>query len=121
LNRRLRHLVPALIIASGILVGTFLSTRLAESGGLVIMGPFVLAGSIVLASEFERRIHASSRKRVWVAAAVAGIYVAAASIIGFRDPNGVADVVPLLGAGAIVVLAAPGARGRCCSGDTHGA
>ena len=121
MSKRLQHLFPALTIALGILGASALSLRFQESNWLVMAGPFVLAASIILASELERRIHSSSYRRVWVASVVAVLYFIVATIVGMHDPSRVADIVVLLGAGAIVVLGSPGARGRCCGGTANSA
>jgi len=103
----LQRLLPAIVLALGILAGTAVSAWLEDSGWLVMAGPLVLAGSLVAAGVLAQRRCDASAARTRAAIGVGAIFVVAAAIIAWRDPARVANIVPLLGAGGLVVLGTP--------------
>ncbi|MHC4845528.1 MAG: hypothetical protein ACYTCU_05130 [Planctomycetota bacterium] len=95
----LRRLLPAILLALGILAGTAVAAALSHAGWWVMAGPLVLGACIAVAGALEQR--------QGVAVAVGAIFVLAAAIVALRDPARVPDAVPLLGAGGLVVLLRP--------------
>lgn len=110
-----RRLLAAIVLALGLLAGTAVSAMLSDSGWLVMAGPVLVACAIVGACAVEQWQREGGRARMWAAVGVGAIYIAATVIVGWSDPASVVNVVPLLGAGGIVVLGGADSNERACA------
>lgn len=117
---RLRQLVPALVLAGGILSATALATRGTPSVGLVLAGTVVLVCSILASAAIQRRLHPASAVTARESILVSAVFLVAAAIVAVRNPGHVPGLIPLLGSGAFVVLL-PRSRRVPCMGASSDA
>ena len=99
------RLIGPLILAAGILGATIVSMLAAESAWWVLAGPLIMALATVVAVLAERRVHGPSRGAMAAALIFGAAMVLAGVILAVKNPLGVAVAMPILGGGAVVVLA----------------
>lgn len=111
---RWTQLLPALALAGGILAGTAVTRAAPRLGFSVLAGPLVLAVAILLVGELVRRQPEAPRGMRTASVILAVATLAASIFVTGSDPARVGEVLPLLGAGAVVlVLGDGGHRARC--------
>jgi hypothetical protein len=89
-------LLPALVLAAGVIVSTLLTKLTVDQGGWVLLGPALMAAALVGAA---RTAGTAGRMAGLLAAAL----VLGAIVVALRDPQRLAALMPVLGA----VTAAP--------------
>ncbi len=104
--RRLKQLLPSMVLAGGILVGT--AVAVSTPSALWWIGPLLLAFSIVGARVLDNSI-AARRKTAGVGSAVfiAIAFFVATALVAYADPAWVAMMIPVLGGGSVAVLSEP--------------
>lgn len=117
-----RQLLPAIVVALGILASTQIAALMPGSAWpssptlQAMVGPLILAVAIGMASLLSGR-H-PERTRWIVACILGGIVLAASAIIVIKDPAGVTTLLPILGAGVGFSALLPARRqdaSRCAS------
>jgi len=112
------HLIPALVLAGGILAATAVAAAAPGLGTSALAGPLVLVASILLVGELVRRQPGAPRGSRPAAAILGGAALLASALVAGSDPSRMAELLPLLGAGAVVlVLGDGGHRAGCRSRD----
>lgn len=112
---RLLLLVPALLMAGGILAGTAVSARLDDGDpglALVLIGPAILALTMLAGCLVARRQGRLPRGGLLAGTILAASVMVACTIAGWNDPARVTDLLPLLGGGGILPLIS-GGTGTC--------
>jgi hypothetical protein len=109
-----RDLSSSLLVAVGILVSTFVASRAAGSGWLVLTGPFLLALTIVGADALNARLRGESSGPSWAALLMAGSCLLAGLIVTLRDPAVVKTLMPIIGMAAYVTVLRPESGSKTC-------
>jgi hypothetical protein len=109
-----RQLTGALVLAAGILGGTALAVATRDRGWWVLSGPIALALSFVVVA-WSRPGRRASAPAAWILAAAA---IGSAVLVAAKDPEIVALLLPIVGAGGFVLLDTSWASRRegCASG-----
>ncbi|HTD28992.1 MAG TPA: hypothetical protein VK660_06340 [Xanthomonadaceae bacterium] len=112
------QLGPSAILAAGIIGSTLASVLAAKSGCLVLAGTSLLAVSLVGADALHARLTGKRSGPSTAALLLAGAFVLAGAIVGFRDPRAVASLIPFSGsaAWATLFLLRPKSGPSACSG-----
>jgi len=109
-------LVPSILAAAGILVGTQVSVLALDTGAWPLAGPVVLAALLVAAGVVGERLDELPRGGLAATVILAGAVVVSCGIVAARDPARVPDLLPIIGAGAaFVVVCGQGRCGRRCA------
>lgn len=111
---RWTQLLPALALAGGILAGTAVTRAAPHLGFSVLAGPFVLAAAILLVGELVRRQPEAPRGMRTASVILALATLAASVFVAGSDPARVVEVLPLLGAGAVVLVLGDGGQSTRC-------
>jgi hypothetical protein len=112
MNARFQVLLPALVLAAGILAATSISFFTTESRWLALVGPLALAGTVVAARAIGRG--ARKAQPEWLSTTVisaVSLFVAGA-IVAVADPAGVPLILPVLGGASVIALDRPS---RCAA------
>ena len=96
------RLSPALLLALGILLTSWMSAALPAH--LYLVAPAVLALFVVAASALARRVQAVPRTHLLGALVYALAILAGSALTALKDPALVSDLLPILGASAVVVI-----------------
>lgn len=110
------NLVPAILLAIGIIVWTAVAARLSDSGWLVVAAPLLLALTIVGADALASRLRGEPFVPSWIGLAMGASFLAACLIVALVDPTRVALLIPVLGgacAGTMVALHPTSRRMAC--------
>ena len=105
--QRLKRVMPTLVLAIGICVGTALALITSTSPWLLPVGPGVLSLSILFARFLDRRWTARDKGKWKPALSMAIGCVIAAFAVAYVGPQWVAQIIPVLGAAAFTVLSEP--------------
>lgn len=97
------ELSPALLIAAGILAATSLAVHL--SGWLLWVAPLLLASTLLGAGMLQNHLRGSSPLPTTPSLILAGSILVVAAMVGSDSPKPMADMMPLLGATAVLALA----------------
>lgn len=109
-----RDLTPSILVAVGIVVSTFVASRAAGSGWLVLGGPLLLALSVVGADVLDARLRGESSGPSWAALLMGGSCLLAGLIVTLRDPTLVKTLIPILGVAAWVTVLRPVSGSKAC-------
>lgn len=119
MQARFRSLVPALLLAAGVLGTTALSLWSATSLAWALAGPLALAVVVVAARALDRRL--LGRTDSYGAAMIlAGAVFGGGAMVAFADAASVPAFMPILGACAAMVLMPRRSvpkEGRCSHGS----
>ena len=111
MNTTFRSLLPALILAGGMLTSSALAVTLAPTAVNMLGSAFVLSLTALFAGALDSKNH-SGVWRVprsgWI---IAASVLMSCGLVAFENPSQVAELLPVLGACfAPVVMSSP----RCC-------
>ena len=118
MNIRVRDLIPTLLMTGGMLAGTLVSVLTRESGLLTLLGPLIMASTMVIASRISARQSVTPQKETAVALILGVSLLLVSSIVAVSDPSQVAILMPILGGGIVVVLGPRNCRRQRELGDT---
>lgn len=105
---------PSLLVGAGIIVSTFIAVQTAESWWVMI-GPLVLAGTVVGADVMGSRLRGESSAPSWGALLLGVAFVLASVIVALRDPSLVKTFVAVIGPAAwVTVLLRPEGPRKTC-------
>ena len=106
---------PSLILAAGILLGTFTAVLGAESRGLVLAGLLLQALSVVGADVLYSRLRGEAGRPGWTALFLAGALFVSGAIVALRDPRLVTMLLPTQGTLAwLAIFMRSTGRDRAC-------
>jgi hypothetical protein len=97
------ELSPALLIAAGILVATSLAMHL--TGWLVWVPPLLLACTVLGANMLQSRLRGPSLLPTPPSLILASAILVVAAMVGTDSPKPMANMMPILGATAVLALA----------------
>ena len=109
-----QDLSSSLLVAVGILVSTFVASRAAGSGWLVLTGPLLLALAVVGADVLNARLIGESFSPSWAALLMGGSCLLASLIVTLRDPTLVKTLMPMIGMAAWVTVLRPESGSKTC-------
>jgi hypothetical protein len=98
------HYAPSLVLAAGIVLGTFISALTSESGWWVMAGPVVLAGAVLATREVQRRAGSARTASFGATLLLGATYIVTGVVMTLRDPSQVPLAVASLGTVSIVAL-----------------
>ena len=104
MNIQVRDLIPTLLMTGGLLAGTLVSVLTRESGLLTLLGPLIMASTMVIASRISTRQGVTPQNGTAVALILGGSLLFASLIVAVSDPSRVAILMPILGGGFVVLL-----------------
>lgn len=93
------HLVPAVLLALGVILATAVSVWAADSQWLVLTGPLVLALALLGADALTSRLRGEPFVPSWLGLVMGAVFLGASLIVALADPTRVALLIPVLGAG----------------------
>lgn len=106
---------PSLILAAGILLGTFIAVLVRESRGLALTGLLLQALSVVGADVLFSRLRGESSRPGWTALVLAGALFVSGGIVALRDPRLVIMLLPTQGTMAwLAIFMRSTGRDRAC-------
>lgn len=106
------HLVPAVLLAVGILVSTAVAVRTSDSGWLILAAPLLMALTIVGADALASRLRGESFVPSWISLLLGAAFLVACLIVAVGDSTQVVAMIPILGGGCAGGMYALGATGR---------
>jgi hypothetical protein len=111
------ELGPSLLVGVGIIASTWVASLAEGSGWLVLVGPLLLAITLVGAAMLGSRAAGRSRD-VFAAALLVGVsFVLAGLILAVHDGRHVTEFIPIMGAaGWVTLLPRRGNRRASCAG-----
>jgi hypothetical protein len=109
-----QDLSSSLLVAVGILVSTFVASRAAGSGWLVLTGPLLLALAVVGADVLNAGLRGESSGPSWAALLMGGSCLLAGLIVTLRDPALVKSLMPIIGMAAWVTVLRPESGNKMC-------
>ena len=92
------------ILATAIIMGTLLSVVTSSLRWLVLSGPLLLAVATFGVGVLYNRFYQPSRGRLWTSLIIGVTIITASAIVAQNDPDYVAQMLPIIGAGTVVVL-----------------
>ena len=110
------HLVPAVLLAVGIIVSAAIAKQMSDTGWLVLAAPLLLGLTIVGADALGSRLRGEQFVPSWIGLVMAASFLAACLIVALVDPTRVALLIPVLGgacAGSMVAVR-PASRHMAC-------
>lgn len=99
---KLRPLYPALLLAAGVLLASFLAVQ--HSSLLVLAAPLSLAASVLAADALNSRLRYGRARLSPAALILASAFLLASLLVGTQDLALLKQLIPLLGASAAVSL-----------------
>ncbi len=96
-------LSPALLIATGIVAASILAAHL--SGWLMWLPPLLLACAVLAGSMLQNRLRGSNPLPTPPSLIIASAILVVAAMVGTDSPKPLADMMPILGATAVLALA----------------
>lgn len=110
------HLVPAILLALGVIVATAVAVWTADSQWLVMTAPLVLALALLGADALSSRLRGEPFVPSWLGLVMGVVFLGATLIVALVDPSRVALLIPVLGgacAGTMFTLDAQVRRTAC--------
>ena len=119
MNHRLRVLIPSLLMATGVLGGALVSVLTSASGLLTMLGPLVMASTLVIASRIAASQDPAQQEGLRPALILAVSILLASAMVAMSDPSQVAILMPFFGAGGLILAPRNCRRQRETLGDTE--
>lgn len=107
------NLVPAVLLAIGIIVCTAVAARISDSGWLVLAAPLLMALTIVGADALGSRLRGESFVPSWSSLLLGAAFLVGCLIVAVGDSTQVVAMIPILGGGSAVGMYAMGRRTAC--------
>jgi hypothetical protein len=102
MNRTLSHLAPALWVAAGILSASALAAAAPHAAWTAVVCPLLLVLALLGADLIQRRRSGGGSSPSPGVLLLAVAVPVACGILAFRNPAGLAEMLPILGCGAAV-------------------
>jgi len=109
-----RDITPSILVAVGIVVSTFVASRAAGFGWLVLGGPLLLALAVVGADVLNARLRGESPSPSWAALLMGGSCLLAGLIVTLRAPALLKPLMPIIGIAAWVTVPRPDIGRKAC-------
>jgi len=100
-----RGLGPILLLAAGIIVSTVVAWLLPHSAWLALVGPVIMAATLVGASALFPRPSGVRRRAIRQALFLGAALLLAGVIVIRQDPALLASLLPIFGGGAAAIVA----------------
>lgn len=116
MNLRLLHLAPALLMAVGILFASALAAAAPHAVWTAVVCPLLLVTALLGADLIHRRRSGGEAPLSPSVMLLAVALLVACGMVGFRNPGGVAEMIPILGgcAAVPVITRRTGAQMQAC-------
>ena len=95
---------PSLLLAFGVIASTIVTWLLSHLSWLVLVGPAIMAITLIGASALIPVPHHVRRKGIRRAIILAAALLLASAIVVMKDPAHLALVIPILGGGTAVAV-----------------
>ena len=102
---------PSLLLAVGVISSTIVAWLLSHSSWLSLVGPAIMAVTLIGASALIPQPHVVRRKAIRGAIILGVALLLACAIVVMKDPTVLAQVMPILGGGTAAVIATIAYRG----------
>jgi hypothetical protein len=99
-----KRLIPALLLALGILVASAVATISTESRLFALVAPLLMSVFMMAAYAAEHLLGIRTARNIGVMLTLGAIFFVAGAIASYSSPADVAGFIPLIGAGGIVML-----------------
>jgi len=103
------NVLPALLIAAGVIGGTVLSLITESAGWLVMSGPLLLSLAVLGSNVLQHRLEGVPSGRFRQTLTLAASVLLASTLVAWNAPESVAIMLPILGGGVVI----PFATGPC--------
>jgi hypothetical protein len=116
MNGRLSHLAPALLMAAAILFASALAAAAPHAAWTAVVCPLLLVIALLGADLIHRRRSGGEAPPSPSVLLLAVAIPVACGIVGFRNPGGLAEMIPILGSCAAipVIIRRTGAQTQTC-------